>query len=187
MYYLYFDITTGDIIASSNEFRPDTHYIEIDAEIHKKFASAEKNFSDFFVVPTLEDRTKYALKERIKNDAEFDVDKSIHQFKKVKTVDQENVFVISQKNGWTARSVLTKEYLTFLKQSKSYITNVKEIYVTAENNPNILLDVLKLPIESVLSNKPYIFTDYNKEVAKKKNISLYCGTIFENFVHEVNY
>lgn len=186
MHYLYFDVETGEIQSSSNELKSDANYIEINSELHAMFAKAERKFSDYLIVPSADETEKYALTEKHKTALEFDVDKSIHQFPKVLQNEKENVFVITQKNkSWSARTSLTSQYLKFLTQNENYVNSIKKIYITEENNPNILLDVLELPIKSVLFGDVYVFDTFNKSIAERSDMSLYCGTTFENFVHEV--
>jgi len=185
-FYLYFDVETGDILSCSNELRTDQNYITIEREMYLQFANADLNISHYMVVPSIEEGETYTLKERHRSSLEFDVDKSIHKFVKVKQNTKENVFVIQQTQGcWKVYTNLSSNYLKFLTQNEKYVNSIKQIYITEEDNPNILLDVLKMPIKDVLFSDKYEFVDYNADIAKRSDISLYCGTNFENFVHEV--
>lgn len=189
MFYVFFDVATGDIQRVSNELNDDFNYIEIDKDLYVQFSTGEKNFTAYRVVPTCVDKGSFELIERDSLLMDFDVDKSIHQIKKQNTlVEDEDVFVIIQDiktNTWKAKAKLNKPYIAFLNQTRDYYKKTKEVYVTQENNPNVLLDVLKIPMEGFLRNTEFEIEYNDKELVKSVDISLFCATIQENYKHEV--
>jgi len=189
MFYVFFDIASGDIQRVSNELNDDLNYIEIDKELYVQFSTGEKNFNSYRVIPVPTDKGSFELIEKQTSLIEFDVDKSIHEIQKENTsIDDEDVFVIIQdvnSNTWKAKAKLNENYIAFLNQTKDYYKQHKEVYITQENNPNVLLDVLKIPMEGFLRDKEFEIECNDKELIKRIDISLFCATIQENYKHEV--
>jgi hypothetical protein len=189
MFYVYFDIKTGDILKVSNELDNSLHYLEVNKQTYKEFINQEKNYLNYRVIPVPKDHTKFEIIEKTVSSVEFDVDKSIHELEKVYSVIQNNdIFVIVQdlKNKmWKAHASLNDNFITFLSQTNNYYTTHKEIYVTEENNPNILLDVLKVPMEGFLNDKEFDVEFTNSDVVERTDISLYCATVHEQYKHEI--
>jgi hypothetical protein len=189
MFYVFFNIETGEINRVSNELNNDLNYIEIDKELYVQFSNGEKNFTEYRVIPTPKDATAYELIEKKTSMFDFDVDRSIHMLQKeYKTIDEEDTFIIIQdiKNkNWKAKARLNNNYITFLNQTKDYYNTTKKVYVTQENNPNVLLDVLKIKMDGFLNNKEFEIEFTDKDLSQRNDISLYCATVQENYKHEV--
>jgi hypothetical protein len=189
MLYAYFDIETGEIDRVSNELTSDLNYLEIDRELYVQFATGEKNFINYRVIPSPKDHTAFEIIEKTVSSIEFDVDKSIHELEKVqKDIDDTDIFVIIQdveNNTWKAKAHLSDNYITFLSQTKDYYNKHKEVYVTEENNPNILLDVLKIPMENFLTADEFELEYADSSLIIRHDISLYCATIYEKYKHYI--
>lgn len=189
MFYVYFDISTGEINRVSNELQDDLHYVEIDKELYIQFSNGDRNFNEYRVIPTPKDASKFELIEKTTTSIEFDVDRSIHEIQKQNSlVDDEDVFVIVQdkkNNVWKAHAKLNDNYITFLSQTNNYYSQHKEVYVTEENNPNVLLDVLKIPMEGFLKDIDFDVVFNDSKLTTRSDISLYCATVHERYMHEI--
>ena len=183
-FYINFNAETGDIKKFTNQFDDSSPSIEIDRDAYVKFIKGELSGRDYAVRPATTGEFKYELVTKHKNLLEFDVDKSIHNIQKSDTVEFDNGFVIKQNlkdKTWTVS--LTPELKEFLTKTTYYKEKVQHLFVTAEDDPNILLESINIPLWKILYEKEYIVDDCNKEVAKREDISVYCGKAFENYVH----
>ena len=126
-----------------------------------------------------------SLSNFIKKDLDiFDVDKSVHHLPKVTSVDTNNAFVITQNlesATWTIS--LTHELRELLSSTTYYKDKNQYVYITQKDNPTVLLDTLDIKMYNVLYSESFNMTEQNKEVAQNPNVSLYCGKVFENYLH----
>jgi len=183
-FYLNFREETGVIWKLTNELDTSTPYIEIDRETMIEFAEERKKMDDYIVVPSTDSKVKYEIKFKHKDLTEFDVDKSIHQFPKVKTINTDSAFVVRQnlKQGkWTIE--LSKELRDILTSTLYYKDKNQLIYICKKDNPNVLLEFINLPFYKILYTDSYELEDVDKKVALDPNVSLYCGKVFENYFH----
>jgi len=178
-----FDAATGNISAISNVVPEDKNYIEITQHQYKQFVNNELDYGMFLVVPDPETKGSYKLVEKTKNKQEFDVSKSIHEFDKVyKNKFDEDIFYIIQdnkKNKWFAKAKLNPNYISFLQQTKNFSESKKVIYITQENNPNVLIDKLVINQEDFLKHKEFVI----KEGIEQENVSLYTAVVHETYKH----
>jgi len=185
-FYLNFKEQTGHIWKLTNELDTSTPYLEVDVETYRQFAKEEKRMDDYVIVPSGKENLKYEIKSKNRDFMTFDVDDSIHQITKVAQVDINNAFIITQnvKDGEWAVS-LTPQLKNLLNQTNYYKEKSSLVYVTQEDNPNILLDKLDVKMWTILYDDEFILENTNKEVAKRTDVSLYCGKVFENYLHVV--
>lgn len=183
-FYINFNAETGDIKKFTNQFDDSSPSIEVDKETYVKFIKGELSGRDYAVRPGTSGEFKYELVAKHKDLLEFDVDKSIHNIQKSDTVDFDNGFVIRQNitdATWTVS--LTPDLKDFLTKTTYYKEKIQHLFVTAEDDPNILLESINIPLWTILYDNDYVVEDCNKEVAIRKDISVYCGKAFENYVH----
>lgn len=183
-FYLNFKEDTGEIWKVTNELDVSSPYIEVDKSTMIDFAEERKKMRDYIVVPSSDEKVRYEIKFKHKDLSEFDVDKSIHQLPKVDKVESVNAFSIIQniKNGtWTIS--LTQELRDLLTSTLYYKDKNQVIYITKKNDPNILLDTLDIVLYNVLYTDSYQMPNVDVSVAKSKDVSLYCGKVFENYYH----
>tara|TARA_B110000503_G_scaffold142949_1_gene241779 strand:- start:9500 stop:10084 length:585 start_codon:yes stop_codon:yes gene_type:complete len=183
-FYLNFKELTGEIWKITNELDISTPYIEVDKTTMVEFAEEHKKMRDYIVVPSSDKTAKYEIKFKHKDLSEFDVDSSIHQLSKVVAAENSSAFSIIQniKNGtWTIS--LTEELRELLTSTLYYKDKNQVIYITKKNDPNILLDTLDIMLYNVLYTDYYVMPGVNSVVAKNKDVSLYCGKVFENYYH----
>jgi hypothetical protein len=183
-FYLNFKELTGEIWKVTNELDMSTPYIEVDRTTMIEFSEEHKKMRDYIIVPSSDKKAKYEIKFKHKDLSEFDVDTSIHQLPKVATIENSSAFSIIQntKTGsWTI--ALTQELRELLTSTLYYKDKNQIIYITKKNDPNILLDTLDIVLYNVLYTDSYVMPGVDLSVAKNKDVSLYCGKVFENYYH----
>lgn len=178
-----FDASTGNISGISNVAPEDKNYIEITQHQYKQFVNNELDYGMFLVVPDPGTKGKYKLVEKRINKQEFDVSKSIHEFEKVynNKFDKDIFYIIqdNKKGKWFAKAKLNPNYISFLQQTKKFSESKKVIYITQENNPNVLIDKLVINQEDFLQQKEFVI----KENTEKQNVSLYTAVVHETYKH----
>lgn len=185
-FYFNFREETGEIWKLTNECDNSTPYVEVDKNTYSEFASEKKQMNQYVVVPSGDKDLKYEIVPKMKDLLTFDVDKSIHQIKKVKSVETNNAFIIEQdtkKGSWFI--TVTPELKVLLTQTTFYKEKVHFVYITQADDPNVLLGTLEIPLWKVLYDNGCLLDNLSKEVAQKADVSLYCGKIFDNYVHVV--
>lgn len=190
MYYLYYKESNGSLIAVTNTQNKNykSPFIKIEFEIYKKFESAEYLMHEWAVLPNPTNYKKVELIKKINEVKEFDPDESIKQIKKVKK-QEKNSFIIQQntrQGSWTIKTTLDDKHLIYYSQIDGYLNQKKKIFVIEEDNPNVLLDTLEIEFKDLLTIKKYDVKIFNKEVAKRKDVSLICSRVEENYIHKVS-
>jgi|TARA_B110000977_G_scaffold109211_1_gene142073 hypothetical protein len=183
-FYLNFKDETGEIWKLTNELDVSTPYIEISRETMLDFANEVKKMDDYMVIPSSDKTLKYEIVLKHKDLDIFDVDKSVHHLPKVTSVDTNNAFIIKQNlesATWTIS--LTSELRELLSSTMYYKDKNQYIYVTQKDNPTVLLDTLDIKMYNVLYSESFNMTEQNKKVAQNPDVSLYCGKVFENYLH----
>jgi hypothetical protein len=185
-WYFNFKEPGGEIWKITNELDDSTPYIEVEKELYKEFATEEKRMQDYIIVPTGNADLKYEIQLTHQDLLTFDVDKSIHQIPKIKTVDTNKAFLITQdlKNGLWIIS-MTEQLRALLTQTSYYKDKSQLIYVTQQDDPNILLDTLEVKLYNVLFKDEHVMDEQSTKVATRSDVSLYCGKTFENYYHMV--
>jgi len=181
MYYAYYNPENMKITGLSNTLDNSRPFLEIDETTYIEFVSGKKNMRNYRVVST--PTTKKLIPKKI-DDNNFDISKSVHEFKKVYSHDQfefkENVLYIIQDkldNTWKGKLVPNG-----IENNLSHIfSNNKQIYITEINNPNILLDTIKIDMVKFLSGDEFVV--FNKEV--DNDVSLFSQIQLEDFIHLV--
>lgn len=181
-YYLNFK-EDGSIWKAGNVFDDSSPSIEIDRETLMDFAECKKEMKDFMVVPSDTAEAKFVLRPRHASLEDFDVDKSILQLSKTSTSEKLNFSIIQNvKQGlWKVR--LTEDLRSLLTSTAYYKDKSHTLFVTYEDDPNVLLDTLVVEFSDILYNKEAIVKNTNKAVAQRSDVSVYCGKVFENYSH----
>jgi hypothetical protein len=185
-WYFNFKDPGGEIWKITNELDESTPYIEVEPELYKEFSTDQKRMQDYIIVPTGKADLKYELQLKHQDLLTFDVDISVHQIQKVNTIDTNNAFVIEQdiKNGVWSIS-MSEQLRMLLTQTAYYKDKSQLIYVTDQDDPNILLDTIEVKLYNILFSESFVLPDQLVKVAQNLNVSLYCGKIFENYYHMV--
>ena len=188
--YIYYQSATGNILAVSNE-KDDSFgekFIEIDNDIYNKFGTDEYKLHEWAVLSSPKDEETVELVKRVQEVKEFDPDRSIKQIEKVKK-NPDNAFVIKQntKTGsWRITTTLDDKHLIYHSQTDGYANQQKQIFVIQEDNPAILLDTFVIEFKDLLTKNKYDVKVYNNDIVKRKDISLICSRVDEEYVHIVS-
>ena len=172
--YAYFDIDTGNLLAFSNELRSEYEYkLEVTTEQYHIFVSGIEKFSDWVVCRTknidcefeLVQKEKQnilfknSLFERITSNTNLTPELTVHwdAFKKVW------IFIITDE-------FRQRIYSGDIHDSRLRSKNV-EFYITVANDPNILIQQIKIDIENLIQDKTVIpfVSEYELDI-KKVNI-----------------
>lgn len=172
--YAYFDIDTGNLLAFSNELRSEYEYkLEVTTEQYHRFVSGIEKFSDWVVCRTknidcefeLVQKEKQnilfknSLFERITSNTNLTPELTVHwdAFKKVW------IFIITDE-------FRQRIYSGDIHDSRLRCKNV-EFYITVANDPNILIQQIKIDIENLIQDKTVIpfVSEYELDI-KKVNI-----------------
>ena len=185
-WYFNFRDSGGEIWKITNELDESTPYIEVEAGLYKEFSTEQKRMQDYIIVPTGKEDLKYDLQLKHQDLLTFDVDTSVHQIQKVKLVNTNNAFIIEQdiKNGTWIVS-MSNQLRSLLTRTAYYKDKTQLIYVTDQDDPNILLDTIEVKLYNILFSESFTMPDQLTKVAQNLNVSLYCGKTFENYYHLV--
>lgn len=187
-YYIYYN-TNGNIIAVAND-KDDSfgeHCIEVDFEVYENFGNDTYKMHEWAVLASPKNSKVVELIKRQQETQEFDPDKSIKQIPKV-SKQSKNAFIIVQdtkKGTWTLKTTLDDIHLIYYSQTDGYVDQTKNLYVIEEDNPNVLLDTLTIKFKDLLTKNKYDVKMYNNNVARRKDVSLICSRLDEEFIHIV--
>jgi len=189
-YYIYYQPATGNILAISNEQDSSfgEYFIETDLETYEKFGNNEYKIHEWAVLSSPKNEEVVELVKRVQEVKEFDPDKSIKQIEKTKTAPK-NAFVIKQNTKlgkWQVTTTLDDKHLIYHSQTDGYADQQKQIFIIKEDNPAILLDTFVIEFKDLLTKNKYDVKVYNNDIVKRKDISLICSRVDEEYVHIVS-
>ena len=189
MFYVYYD-ESGNVLSVTNEVYTDKTSIEIDKDSYIQFVSGKKNLQEFVVLEGLGTGfNSLVKKDKLDN---FSVEKSIHEIEKVNSGSYNtSAFYIIQdkkKKKWQGKAQLSKERsktLNTILTNNKYLNQYKTVYITEQNNPNILVGELVIDMKNFINNKLFDITVNDNSLIFLDNISLYCPVLYEKFYHIV--
>ena len=189
MFYVYYD-ESGNVLSVTNELYTDKNSIEIDKDSYIQFVSGKKNLQEFVVLEGLGTGfNSLVKKDKLDN---FSVEKSIHEIEKVSSGAYNTwAFYIIQdkkKKKWQGKAQLSKERsktLNTILTNNKYLNQYKTVYITEQNNPNILVGELVIDMKNFINNKLFDITVNKNSLIFLDNISLYCPVLYEKFYHIV--
>lgn len=189
MFYVYYD-ESGNVLSVTNELYTDKNSIEIDKDLYIQFVSGKKNLQEFVVLEGLGTGfNSLVKKDKLDN---FSVEKSIHEIEKVNSgAYNTSAFYIIQdkkKKKWQGKAQLSKERsktLNTILTNNKYLNQYKTVYITEQNNPNILVGELVIDMKNFINNKLFDITVNKNSLIFLDNISLYCPVLYEKFYHIV--
>ena len=189
MFYVYYD-ERGNLLSVTNELYTDKNSIEIDKDLYIQFVSGKKNLQEFVVLEGLGTGfNSLVKKDKLDN---FSVEKSIHEIEKVNSGSYNtSAFYIIQdkkKKKWQGKAQLSKERnktLNTILTNNKYLNQYKTVYITEQNNPNILVGELVIDMKNFINNKLFDITVNDNSLIFLDNISLYCPVLYEKFYHIV--
>ena len=184
-FYIYYDPSTGEIIHFRNYFEDDSlPFIEI---TESEFDSPVENFDlKKYLVLKKDDKPELVKSDTISILLEkmTNIDDLIYQLPKVKSeefdLDNENDLVIEQDNlEKVFRIVLSARMKEKFLRYRSMQQNLN-VYVTAENDPNILYKTLEFKMRDLIDNDSYIieYGDFDGE-----DCNLFSVKYFQSYLH----
>lgn len=180
--YAYFDITTGNLLAFSNEIRSEYEYkLEVTTEEYHRFVSGIERFSDWVVSRSKNVDCEFELVQKDKQHIFF----KNNLFKKVTNVDTELIIQCDiKRKSWIVfitdefrQSVYDKNTNTGIRYKKL------DLYITVAGEPNFLLQHIFVSIEHLINDKqiiPFVSryeTDINKVDIFIKNSDFSSGIL----------
>lgn len=184
-FYLNFREDTGQVWKLTNILDSSSPYMEIDRETMIEFAEERKRLDDYIVIPSTTGKGSFELKFKHYTIESFNVDRSIHKFPKG-PISEDLVLNVIQNTNKGKWYVSLSENLKALLSSTSYYKNKNHmLFVTDQDDPNILLDTLQVSFNDILNQDRTEVKNTNKKIAQRNDVSVYCGKVFDNYSHIV--
>ena len=188
-FYVYYDDVSGQLLSVTNELNEDKPYIVISKEEYVKFVSGKANLVDYICKVT--NITSTDPPELVRKDApeNFDVDKSIHEITVLDKISKYSpssfyIFQDKKKKKWQAKAQVSDLIRNNLETNK-YLSQLKQVYITQQHNPNILIGELYIDMRKFTEKKIFDIRCDDNSLVMLDNISLYCPVIDEMFYHIV--
>ena len=189
-FYVYYDDISGQLLSVTNELNDDNNpYIVISKEEYVNFVSGKSNLVDYICKVT--NITSTDPPELVRKDApeNFDVDKSIHEITVLDKISKYSpssfyIFQDKKKKKWQAKAQVSDLIRNNLETNK-YLSQLKQVYITQQHNPNILIGELYIDKRKFTEKKIFDIGCDDNSLVMLDNISLYCPVIDEMFYHIV--
>jgi hypothetical protein len=188
-FYVYYDDISGQLLSVTNELNEDNPYIVISKEEYINFVSGKSNLVDYICKVT--NITSTDPPELVRKDApeNFDVDKSIHEIIVLDKISKYSpssfyIFQDKKKKKWQAKAQVSDLIRNNLETNK-YLSQLKQVYITQQHNPNILIGELYIDMRKFAKEKIFDIKCDDNLLVMLDNISLYCPVIDEMFYHIV--
>jgi len=189
-FYVYYDDISGQLLSVTNELNDDNNpYIVISKEEYVNFVSGKSNLVDYICKVT--NITSTDPPELVRKDApeNFDVDKSIHEITVLDKISKYSpssfyIFQDKKKKKWQAKAQVSDLIRNNLETNK-YLSQLKQVYITQQHNPNILIGELYIDMRKFTEKKIFDIGCDDNSLVMLDNISLYCPVIDEMFYHIV--
>jgi hypothetical protein len=177
-YYVYYDPHTGSVLHIRNYEEIDLypHIVVLSSELPEK----NRNLSDYSVV---EKNGEFKLTNKKVDLIKFNINEDIHMVKKIITDEDSSVFdiLIKQDNQEKKFYIIMSESLA--NRMENLWKNKRDIimYVTSENDPNILYSTISFDAVLLIENKSITveFDDYDGLLP----CTFFTKKIFENYKH----
>ena len=171
--YAYFDITTGNLLAFSNELRNEYEYkIEVTTEQYHLFVSGIEKFTDWVVCKTKNVDYEFELVQKERQHILFKNNLFAKITNDSKIIPELTIHWDLANHSWIF--IITDEFRQRI-YDENQISNVRyrdvEFYITPANEPNLLIQNIKIKIEQLIQDKVIIsfVSEYEHDI-KKINI-----------------
>ena len=188
-FYVYYDDISGQLLSVTNELNEDNPYIVISKEEYVNFVSGKSNLVDYICKVT--NITSTDPPELVRKDApeNFDVDKSIHEITVLDKISKYSpssfyIFQDKKKKKWQAKAQVSDLIRNNLETNK-YLSQLKQVYITQQHNPNILIGELYIDMRKFAKEKIFDIRCDDDLLVMLDDISLYCPVVNEIFYHIV--
>ena len=168
--YAYFDISTGNLLAFSNELRSEYEYkLEVSKEEYHRFVSGIEKFTDWVVSRTKNSDHEFELIQKDQHSVLF----KNNLFEKIlypPTDDTELTIHWDQTNRvWIF--IITDDFRQRI-YDENHISSIRykgvEFYITVANEPNMLIQNISIDIQTLIQDKTVIPFVSNYELDIKK-------------------
>ena len=188
-FYVYYDDISGQLLSVTNELNEDNPYIVISKEEYVNFVSGKSNLVDYICKVT--NITSTDPPELVRKDApeNFDVDKSIHEITVLDKISKYSpssfyIFQDKKKKKWQAKAQVSDLIRNNLETNK-YLSQLKQVYITQQHNPNILIGELYIDMRKFAKEKIFDIRCDDDLLVMLDDVSLYCPVVNETFYHIV--
>jgi hypothetical protein len=188
-FYVYYDDISGQLLSVTNELNEDNPYIVISKEEYVNFVSGKSNLVDYICKVT--NITSTDPPELVRKDApeNFDVDKSIHEITVLDKISKYSpssfyIFQDKKKKKWQAKAQVSNLIRNNLETNK-YLSQLKQVYITQQHNPNILIGELYIDMRKFAKEKIFDIKCDDDLLVMLDDVSLYCPVVNETFYHIV--
>jgi hypothetical protein len=188
-FYVYYDDISGQLLSVTNELNEDNPYIVISKEEYINFVSGKSNLVDYICKVT--NITSTDPPELVRKDApeNFDVDKSIHEITVLDKISKYSpssfyIFQDKKKKKWQAKAQVSDLIRNNLETNK-YLSQLKQVYITQQHNPNILIGELYIDMRKFAKEKIFDIKCDDDLLVMLDDVSLYCPVVNETFYHIV--
>jgi|TARA_B110000444_G_scaffold75226_1_gene70895 hypothetical protein len=188
-FYVYYDDISGQLLSVTNELNEDNPYIVISKEEYVNFVSGKSNLVDYICKVT--NITSTDPPELVRKDApeNFDVDKSIHEITVLDKISKYSpssfyIFQDKKKKKWQAKAQVSDLIRNNLETNK-YLSQLKQVYITQQHNPNILIGELYIDMRKFAKEKIFDIKCDDDLLVMLDDVSLYCPVVNETFYHIV--
>ena len=171
--YVSFDITTGDILAFSNELRTEYEYkLEVTKEQYHLFVSGIEKFADWVICRTKNIGYEFELVQREKQHILFKNNLLERIISNSNLTPELMIHWDAFKNSWVF--VITDEFRQRI-YDENHTSNIRhnsvEFYITLVNEPNMLIQSIKINLETLIQDKTVVLfvSEYELDI-KKINI-----------------
>ena len=171
--YAYFDISTGNLLAFSNELRSEYEYkLEVSRELYHQFVSGIEKFSDWVVCRTKNVDYEFELVQK-ENQSILFKNNLFEKILNIPNIDTELTIHWDAFNKvWIV--IITDEFRQHI-YDENQISGIRykdvEFYITLANEPNMLIQKIIIDIENLIQDKTVIpfVSEYESDI-KKINI-----------------
>jgi hypothetical protein len=171
--YAYFDITTGNLLAFSNELRTEYEYkIEVTTDQYHLFVSGVEKFADWVVCKTKNVDYEFELVQKERQHVLFKNNLFVKITNNSKIIPELTIHWDVANSIWIF--IITDEFRQRI-YDENQVSSIRyreiEFYITAVNEPNLLIQNIKIKIEQLIQDKVVIpFASQHESDIKKIDI-----------------
>ena len=171
--YAYFDITTGNLLAFSNELRTEYEYkIEVTPDQYHLFVSGVEKFADWVVCKTKNVDYEFELVQKERQHVLFKNNLFVKITNNSEIIPELTIHWDVANSIWIF--IITDEFRQRI-YDENQVSNIRyremEFYITVANEPNLLIQDIKIKTEQLIRDKIVIpFVSQHESDIKKINI-----------------
>lgn len=180
IYRIYFDLETGELLAASNEHRPEyDHSIVVPYEQYDALVSGQEQFKDWAVVKTKNPGNEYGV-DLVQKEFQGQVFRN-HMFEWIVNPPTKTTELVVHWDEYN------KQWIFIISDSarkkfydKKITTRVIKIFITLKNDLDFLIRTIDIELTSLIADKVVVPFDTNLESQINK-ISVSSKTVFDSY------